>query len=147
MLALTAFGFTLAAVYGFAGARELVLVAVLINTTLTLFLLAAFGALPARALRTEALEERRRSIQRRRHRVIGAVSGAMAFVVAWSALSSRARGGVAGDYIELSGSVHAADPVAAILADFRGLDTAGEASVLVVAMLGIATLVRWRRIR
>jgi len=37
--------------------------------------------------------------------------------------------------------------VTAILADFRGLDTLVEITVILVAMIGVATLIKWRRAR
>jgi multicomponent Na+:H+ antiporter subunit A len=45
----------------------------------------------------------------------------------------------------LTPAAHGKDVVTVILADFRGLDTMGEITVIGVAFLGIATLLRrWR---
>ena len=49
---------------------------------------------------------------------------------------------VALDQIRLTPDAHAKDVVTAILADFRGLDTFGEITVLGIALLGIASLVQ-----
>jgi multicomponent Na+:H+ antiporter subunit A len=54
------------------------------------------------------------------------------------------------DQIALTPSAHARDVVSAILADFRGLDTMGEITVIGVAMIGLLTLMQrphLRRIR
>lgn len=46
----------------------------------------------------------------------------------------------------LTPDAHAKDVVTAILADFRGLDTFGEITVLGIALLGIATLIQGGRV-
>jgi multicomponent Na+:H+ antiporter subunit A len=46
--------------------------------------------------------------------------------------------------IQLTPSAHAKNVVTAILADFRGLDTMGEITVIGMVLLGIATLLRVR---
>ena len=45
-------------------------------------------------------------------------------------------------YLELAEQAHGKDVVTVILADFRGLDTLVEISVVFVALLGVATLLR-----
>jgi multicomponent Na+:H+ antiporter subunit A len=49
--------------------------------------------------------------------------------------------------MELAPAAHASDVVTAILADFRGLDTLGEITVLAITMLGLATLLARGRLR
>ena len=48
-------------------------------------------------------------------------------------------------HLELAPSAHAADVVTAILADFRGLDTMGEITVIAIALLGALTLFSTRK--
>jgi multicomponent Na+:H+ antiporter subunit A len=63
--------------------------------------------------------------------------------VIWAALSrtSPIRGDSA-QQIELTPDAHGGDIVTVILADFRGLDTMVEISVLAVAVIGVASLLR-----
>lgn len=147
VLGLTAAGFTLAAVYALVGAPELALVSVLVETTITLLLLRGFRAVPERDLRREAVREGGAEVQRRRDRLAGVVAGGLAFVVAWSALSSPVEPTIADVYREHAHLVHAESVVSAILADFRALDTLGESTVLAAALLGMAMLLGrgWRR--
>ena len=44
--------------------------------------------------------------------------------------------------LDLAGQAHGKDVVTVILADFRGLDTMVEVTVVVVALLGVAALLR-----
>lgn len=140
VLALSATGFTLAAVYALLGAPDLALVAVLVETLLVLLLLAAFSAVSPGVLARGGGAGPPPRMHKRRHRSAGALGGAVAFAVAWAALSVRDQGGVAEVHAAWSGRVHARDPVAAILSDFRGLDTAGEATVIALALLGLLML-------
>ncbi|MDQ3854851.1 MAG: hypothetical protein M3281_00480, partial [Chloroflexota bacterium] len=56
-------------------------------------------------------------------------------------------GTVATEHIRLSPAAHGKDIVTVILADFRGLDTMGEITVLAIALLGTATLLQRGRLR
>jgi multicomponent Na+:H+ antiporter subunit A len=48
--------------------------------------------------------------------------------------------------MELAHAAHAKDVVTAILADWRGLDTMGEVTVLTVILVGVGSFLRlWRR--
>jgi len=142
VLILSALGFSLAVAYAFSGAPDVALVAVLVETIVALLFLGIFALLPRDVLRREA---RLRTSSRRRWRdpLIGLFSGGIAFLVVWSALSRPApEATVAGDHVRLAPDAHGSDVVTVILADFRGLDTLGEITVLAVALLGIATLLR-----
>jgi len=142
VLILSALGFSLAVAYAFSGAPDVALVAVLVETIVALLFLGIFALLPRDVLRREA---RLRTSRRRRWRdpLIGVFSGGIAFLVVWSALSRPApEATVAGDHVRLAPDAHGSDVVTVILADFRGLDTLGEITVLAVALLGIATLLR-----
>jgi multicomponent Na+:H+ antiporter subunit A len=47
--------------------------------------------------------------------------------------------------LRLTPEAHGRDTVTVILADFRGLDTLGEISVIVIAFAGVLTLLGRRR--
>ena len=142
VLVLSALGFSLAVAYAFSGAPDVALVAVLVETIVALLFLGVFALLPREVLRREARLKTSRS-RRWRDPLIGLFSGAVAFLVVWSALSRPApEASVAGDHVRLAPDAHGSDVVTVILADFRGLDTLGEITVLAVALLGIATLLR-----
>ena len=68
-------------------------------------------------------------------------AGAFAFVVVWGALSQPpAEETVAEEHVRLAPQAHAKNVVTAILADFRGLDTLGEITVIALVLLGVGTL-------
>ncbi len=143
VLALSAVGYSMSAVFTFIGAPDVALVAVLIETMMTLLLLGVISLLPRDDARLRAAE---RSQQRRRSIIIGVLAAGFAFVVAWGVLSRPAPDQqMARDHLELAPSAHAADVVTAILADFRGLDTLGEVTVIAIALLGTLTLFAARR--
>jgi multicomponent Na+:H+ antiporter subunit A len=65
----------------------------------------------------------------------------------WGALSRPAPAdGMAARHLELAEQAHGRDVVTVILADFRGLDTLVEVTVVVVALFGVATLLRSGRL-
>jgi multicomponent Na+:H+ antiporter subunit A len=67
--------------------------------------------------------------------------------VIWAALSrtSAARSDAA-EHLRLAPQAHGGDVVTVILADFRGLDTLVEITVLTVAVIGAAGLLRRGRL-
>jgi len=89
------------------------------------------------------------SDHRRRDILIAFIAGISGFVVAWITFSPTPLGDiVADDYIRLTPEAHGKDVVTVILADFRGFDTMGEITVIGIALLGIATLLRrWKATR
>ncbi len=122
VLAVSVLGFALAGVYAMSGAPDVALVAV-------------FARLPSATVR--------RPLLRSRNAAIGAVAGAASFVAVWGALSRKtAAGGVATQHIDRTPEAHGGDVVTVILADFRGLDTMVEITVLAVAVIGVASLLR-----
>ncbi len=139
-LVLSCVGYVLAAVYAFFGAPDVALVAVLIETVVTLLFITTLKLIPYKVLHHQA----GLSIERWWRKVlISAVAGAGAFAVSWGSLSQpAAERSVAEDLIELTPDAHAKDVVTAILADFRGLDTLGEVTVVALVLLGVATLLR-----
>ncbi len=88
-LVLSTSGFALAVAYAFYAAPNVALVAVLIETSLTLLLVATLRLIPYRVLRREAeLSPARRN----RKVLVSVMAGAFAFVVAWRALSQPPAG-------------------------------------------------------
>jgi multicomponent Na+:H+ antiporter subunit A len=147
VLLLSGVGYALTVVFALVGAPDVALVAVLMETLFALLFLGVLAALPRSVLGRLA---RSRSPTAIRHRdvALGILAGGFAFVAAWGVLSRPAAlETVATLQIELTPTAHAGDVVTAILADFRGLDTMGEISVIGVALLGLMTLLRRERAR
>jgi multicomponent Na+:H+ antiporter subunit A len=151
-LVLSGVGFSLAVVYALLGAPDVALVAVLVETLFTLLFLGMLALMPG-DINPSAVQSFREDDddpapegRRRRDIAIAAIGGVLAFTVAWTTLSEEgASNGVAGDYIALTPLAHGKDIVTVILADFRGFDTLGEITVVGIALLGLATLLRrWR---
>jgi multicomponent Na+:H+ antiporter subunit A len=140
VLALSVLGFALAAVYAVLGAPDVALVAVVVETVATLVFVAVFSRLPA----TRSGAFARRPSRRWRNVVAGFVAGAGAFAMICAVLSrpTSAPGGDAVEQIERAPDAHGGDVVTVILADFRGLDTMVEITVLAVAVVGVASLLR-----
>lgn len=142
VLSLSAVGYSLAAVFTFIGAPDVALVALLIETMMTLLLLAVLGLLPIELARAPAEREPHPG----RRRAVGFITTGFVFVICWGVLSWPAPDAtMARAHLELSPAAHAADVVTAILADFRGLDTLGEITVIAVALLGALTFFASRR--
>jgi multicomponent Na+:H+ antiporter subunit A len=142
-LVLSGAGFVLAVVYAFYGAPDVALVAVLVETVLTLLFVATLRLIPYDVLHRQAdlpLNRPRRKV------MISLVAAAFALAVVWGALSQpAAEESVARNLLRLTPEAHAKDAVTAILADFRGLDTLGEITVVALVLLGLATLLGRRR--
>lgn len=151
-LVLSGVGFSLAVVYALLGAPDVALVAVLVETLFTLLFLGMLALMPGdvdpSTVQPFGSDDTNPTPEahRRRDIAIAAIGGLLAFTVAWTTLSDEpASGGVAVDYVNLTPLAHGKDIVTVILADFRGFDTMGEITVLGIAFLGIATLLRrWR---
>jgi multicomponent Na+:H+ antiporter subunit A len=150
ILALSSVGYSLAGIYALLGAPDVALVAVLIETIMTLLFLGILALLP-RSLRLGqgALDVPRPST-RRRDAVVGVIAGLGAFATAWAALSQLpSTEAVVAEHIRLTPAAHGKDVVTVILADFRGFDTLGEITVIGIALIGVAMLLglsgQWRR--
>jgi multicomponent Na+:H+ antiporter subunit A len=142
VLALSVLGLALAAVYAVVGAPEVALVAVVIETALSIVFVAVFARLPPTAA-TDRPGDRRPGRMRYRNAAAGFIAGVSAFGVIWSALSRPPVGQPdAAAQIDLTPVAHGGDVVTVILADFRGLDTMVEITVLAVAVIGVASLLR-----
>ncbi|MDP8923882.1 MAG: DUF4040 domain-containing protein, partial [Chloroflexota bacterium] len=136
-LALSTVGYSLAAVYTFFAAPNVALVAVLVETVLTLLFLGILGLFPRQVLARQAARPGG-ATRFRRDVAVALIAGSAAFLVSWAALSQPAREmSVAAEHIRLTPAVHAANVVTAILADFRGLDTLGETTVIAIVSLGV----------
>ena len=144
-LVLSSAGYVLAAVYAFFGAPDVALVAVLIETVVTLLFVATLKLVPYEVLHRQAelpVESKRRKVY------TAMVAGAFAFVVVWGTLSQpAAEVGAAAELTRLTPEAHGKDVVTVTLADFRGLDTLGEITVVALVLLGVATLLRRGRLR
>lgn len=146
-LVLSCVGYSLSVLYAFMGAPNVALVAVLIETVFSLLFIGMLILMPRTILRYETARrpERRRV---RRDALLAAAAGVMAFFVVWGSLSKPAADTTAIDqFIELTPVAHGKNVVTVILADFRGLDTAGEITVIAVGLLGILSLLRIGRLR
>jgi multicomponent Na+:H+ antiporter subunit A len=144
VLTLSGVGFALAVTYALYGAPDVALVAVLVETIFALLFLGVFSLLPDDVLLREARLEPPRS-HRWRDPLVGVASGVVVFLVVWGALSrEQPQQGMAERHIALTESAHGYDVVTVILADFRGLDTLVEITVVAVAVLGVSALLRER---
>lgn len=134
--------YALAAVFVLLGAPDVALVTVVVQTAVSLLILAMLSLFPTVLLRSAT----RLASPSRRGAVIAITAALGAFVVSWATLSRPAGDALPQAYLALAPTAHAQDVVTGILADFRGLDTVGESVVLTVALLGLATLLldRWR---
>ncbi len=146
-LSVAGVGFGLAVVYALLGGPDVALVAVLVETVAALVFLGVFALVPRDVLRRmEAIPTPRR--RRWRDPAIGIFAGAVVFFVVWGALSRPSpAAAIADEHVRLAPQAHAKDVVTAILADFRGLDTLGEITVIAVALVGVATLLARGRLR
>jgi multicomponent Na+:H+ antiporter subunit A len=144
-LVLSSSGFTLAVVYAFYGAPDVALVAVLVETVVTLILLGTLRLIPSKTLRRQARLGAQVPV---RKALIATVAGFFALAVVWGSLSRSASDApVYEEHLRLTPEAHAKDTVTAILADFRGLDTLGEVTVVGLVLIGVATLLRGGRLR
>lgn len=143
-LALAVVGFALAAVYALVGAPDVALVAVVVETMLTLVFVAALTHMPHDDPGT--VTEPARVSRRRWDALAGGLAGLAAFATVWGFLSQPAASSVSGEQIRLTPAAHGGDVVTVIVADFRGLDTLVEITVLLAAVIGVATLLRRGRL-
>jgi multicomponent Na+:H+ antiporter subunit A len=143
-LLLSAVGYGLATVYALYAAPNVALVAVLIETLFSLLFLGFLATMPRDLLRQAVVRPVAREY-RWRDPLLAVVSGLVTFLIVWGVLSKPApQETVAQVYVELTPSAHAKNIVTAVLADFRGLDTMGEITVIGMVLLGVTTLLRTR---
>ncbi|HWC26321.1 MAG TPA: hydrogen gas-evolving membrane-bound hydrogenase subunit E [Solirubrobacteraceae bacterium] len=143
-LTLSCVGFALATAYSLLGAPDVALVAVLIETIFALLFVGVFALLPRGVLRREAQLKTPRA-RLVRDVAIAGVSGAVTTLVVWSAFSRPVPdGGMAERHVTLADDAHGKDVVTVILADFRGLDTLVEITVVAVAMIAAVAMLAAR---
>ncbi|MCC6944131.1 MAG: DUF4040 domain-containing protein [Thermomicrobiales bacterium] len=153
VLALSGVGYGLAVVYSLLRAPDVAIVAVLIETILSLLVFGFLALLPADVDPAEVIpvddpEQRAQEDHALRDAGLAISAGAFAFIVAWGVMSGPSTlDSVITEHIALTPDAHGSDVVTTILADFRGFDTAGEITVLGIAFLGAATLLRRRLAR
>ncbi|CAN5744315.1 proton-conducting transporter membrane subunit [soil metagenome] len=138
VLVISAAGFSIAVAYAFFGAPDVALVAVLVETIVTLIILGVMKLIPYDVLRRGA----RIPVQYARTKAaIAVLAGGFMFAISWATLSqTTTKQSAAEGLLKLTPEAHGKDAVTVILADFRGLDTMGEISVVALVLLGIATL-------
>jgi multicomponent Na+:H+ antiporter subunit A len=145
VLALSVVGFALAAIYALLGAPDVALIAVVVETMLSLVFLAALARLPRDGPdRFRATPDRRG--RRLRDVLAGVIAGLAVFASVWGFLSQPAKTTVSAEEIRLAPQAHGGDVVTVIVADFRGLDTLVEVTVLLAAVIGVAALLRRGRL-
>lgn len=144
-LALSATTLALAAVFALEGAPDVALVLVLINVVSTLLIVALLYRVPESVLGAEQRAPAPRAA-RVRDAALALAGAALAAVVTWSALGAPKPDGWLGrELLAESETAHAANTVTATLVDFRGLDTLGELTVVVVSVLTVDILMRRAR--
>jgi multicomponent Na+:H+ antiporter subunit A len=138
VLVISASGFSIAVAYAFFGAPDVALVAVLVETIITLVILGTLKLIPYRVLRRGAAIP----VQYVKVKALIAVlAGGFIMAISWATLSQPLKGeSAAARLLEMTPKAHGKDAVTVILADFRGLDTMGEISVVALVLLGLATL-------
>lgn len=146
-LVLSCVGYSLAVMYTFIGAPDVAIVAILMETLFTLLFIGMLILMPRSILRYET-SRRPERLRIRRDAFLAIVAGTMAFFVVWGVLSKPSGESAAIDtYVELTPVAHGKDVVTVILAEFRGLDTMGEITVISIGLLGILSLLRVGRLR
>ena len=139
VLLISCVGFSLAMVYAFAAAPDVALTSVLVESIFTLLFAGLLALLPNRRLARAQQEAQK---PRGRDRISAGIAGVSAFLLSWSALSHLQADRVGTQTVKLAEVAHSPNVVAAVLTDFRGLDTVGEMSVVVAALLGVTSLLR-----
>ncbi|MEZ4532629.1 MAG: hydrogen gas-evolving membrane-bound hydrogenase subunit E [Thermomicrobiales bacterium] len=151
-LALSGVGFAISVVFALLRAPDVALVAVLVETLFGLLFFAFLALLPRNVEHADVVPSDEPQEAAHTHRVrdsvLAAFGGLLAFLVAWGVLSRPAPvDSILEEYVDLTPEAHGDAIVTVILADFRGLDTMGEITVIGIAFLGIATFIRRRRLR
>ncbi len=151
-LALSGVGFGLSVVFALLRAPDVALVAVLVETLFGVLFFAFLALIPRNVEHADVVpSDEPQGVghsHRMRDSVLATFGGLLAFLVAWGVLSRPAPvDSIFEEYITLTPDAHGDAIVTVILADFRGLDTMGEITVIGIAFLGIATFIRRRRAR
>lgn len=146
-IGLSSVGYSLAGVYAFMGAPNVTVVALVVETILSLFIIGMLVLMPRSILRFETESGGDRRVIPR-DAIIAAVAGLLVFFVSWGALSRTSWSTeVIDSHTVLTPSVHGKNIVTVILAEFRGFDTMGEITVILITLIGIISLLRSGRLR
>lgn len=146
-IGLSSVGFSLAGVYAFMGAPNVTVVALVVETILSIFLIGMLVLMPRSILRFETESSGDRRVVSR-DVIIAAVAGLLVFFVSWGALSRTSWSTeVIDSQTVLTPAVHGKNIVTVILAEFRGFDTMGEITVIMITLMGIISLLRSGRLR
>jgi multicomponent Na+:H+ antiporter subunit A len=136
-LFLGAAGYAMAGLFVVYGAPDLALTQVAVETLSTVVFVLVLRWLPERF---ERQSTKRRRVMRL---AIAGLVGAMVFVFAITAGSSRTEHPISGEMVQRAvPDGHGRNVVNVILVDFRGFDTLGEITVLVAASIGAVALAR-----
>lgn len=139
VLSLSVVGFALSGVYTLIAAPDIALVSVVVETTLTLVFLGALARLPGARPAPAGTGSR----HRRWSLLAGGVAGLASFAAIWGFLSAPTEApSIADEFVRRTPEAHGQDVVTVIITDFRGLDTLAEITVLLLAIVGVATFLR-----
>lgn len=142
VLLVGAVGYGVAAMFIIQGAPDLAMTQLLVETLGVVVFVLVFRHLPSGFVFPERL--RARPPVATMARLVTAVGSALFMLVfTLAATGARSAPSISSEYLTRSKVEAAADNVVnAIVMDFRGFDTIGEITVLVVASLGVAAMVR-----
>ncbi|MFF3716279.1 Na+/H+ antiporter subunit A [Streptomyces prasinus] len=134
-----AVGYATAGLFLVRGAPDLALTQFLVETMTLVVVVLVLRRMPAR------FDTGRRSVPGRVLRGAAAVGvGAVVTCFALAAASARTAPVISTEYLRRAEETGALNVVDAIIVDFRALDTLGEISVVLVAAVGVGSLVRFR---
>jgi multicomponent Na+:H+ antiporter subunit A len=135
-----AVGYGMAALFMVQGAPDLAITQILIETLLMVVFVLVFRHLPDRFPRV-------RIPGSQLPRVLIAVGSAVfIFFLTLAAVGARTEAPISDEYLTRAyPEAHGSNVVNVIIVDFRGFDTVGEITVLAVAVLGVASIVRTER--
>lgn len=136
VLGMSGVGFAVVVFFVFFGAPDLALTQFAVECIGLLILVLVLPSLPPFRRMTS-------SSFRRFQTMLSVAAGFMVFIVVWIGLIKGNESGLTTYFGEKSWlEAHGRNVVNVILVDFRGLDTMGEITVLVIAAIGVAALMR-----
>lgn len=146
-IGLSAVGYSMATSFAFMGAPNVTIVAIVVETMTSLVILGMLILMPRPILRFEtSSKSENKGIPR--DTIVGAIATLFTFIVVWGVLSRPSPSHEVMDtFAVFTPFAHARNIVTVILADFRGFDTMGEITVIVITMIGVITLLRSGRFR
>jgi multicomponent Na+:H+ antiporter subunit A len=140
VLLVGAVGYGMAALFEVQGAPDLAITQLLIETLGVVFFVLVFRHLPDRFPRKELRGSQFPRV------LVAVASGVFIFVFTLVVVGARTEPSISSEFIERAVPEGGGNNVVnVILVDFRGFDTMGEITVLAVAALGVAAIVRANR--